>query len=97
MNIILIPPSNEELNKAIDYFNDQQVGLGDKFYNEFIRTTELIAMFPETWKKVNEYTHKINMKRFPYIVLYVIDRNDILITCIAHQHRNPIYLIDRIC
>ncbi len=96
MNIILLPPSDKELDEAIDYYNDQQTDLGNRFYKEFIRATELIDRSPKTWKKVGKCTHKINIKRFPYLVLYVIDGNEILITCIAHQHRSPDYYIEKI-
>ena len=96
MKILLLPPSDKELDDAIEYYNDQQIDLGDNFYKEFIKTTDLIDKFPKTWKKVGRSTHKINIKRFPYLILYVIDGNNILITCIAHQHRNPTYYIERI-
>ena len=96
MNVILLPPSDKELDEAIEYYNDQEVNLGNSFYNEFIRATDIIQAFPRTWKKIGRHTHKINIKRFPYLLLYVIDGNDILITCIAHQHRNPSYYIERI-
>lgn len=96
MNIILLPPSDKELDEAIEYYNDQQTNLGDSFYEEFIKTTDLISKFPAAWRKAGRHTHKINIKRFPYLVLYVIEGNDVLITCIAHQHRNPTYYVDRI-
>ena len=96
MNIILLPPSDQELDDAVEYYNDQQQNLGKLFFKEFIRATNLITKFPKTWKKVGKHTHKINIKRFPYVILYAIDNNDIVITCIAHQHRNPQYYSSRI-
>lgn len=36
MNVILLPPSDKELDEAIEYYNDQEVNLGNSFYNEFI-------------------------------------------------------------
>lgn len=96
MNIILLPPSDKELDDAFEYYNDQEISLGNSFYNEFMRAVDLIQAFPITWKKVGRHTHKINIKRFPYLLLYVIDGNNILITCMAHQHRSPTYYIERI-
>ncbi|MFX0138131.1 MAG: type II toxin-antitoxin system RelE/ParE family toxin [Candidatus Hodarchaeota archaeon] len=96
MNVILIPPADKELDDAIRYYNDQLYGLGDQFYNEFLDTMNLVERTPFGWRKVGENTRRINLKRFPYLVLYVIDEDDILVTCIAHQHRNPRYYIDRI-
>lgn len=89
MNIVLIPPADKELSEAIDYYNDQLSGLGEQFYTSFIDTTYYISQAPDTWRKIGANTRRINIKRFPYLILYVIDEQEILITCIAHQHRNP--------
>lgn len=96
MNIILIPPADKELDDTINFYSDQFKGLGDEFYNEFIEVCRLISRHPVTWRKIGADTRKINIRRFPFLVLYIVDGNDILITCIAHQHRNPTYYVDRI-
>lgn len=95
MNIILIPPSDKELEEAIDYYDDQMSGLGEQFYNAFLSTVNYISIAPESWRKVGRNTRRINISRFPYLILYVLDGKDILITCIAHQHRNPTYYANR--
>lgn len=95
MNIILISPADKELEESIDYYNDQLTGLGDQFYPAFLATINYLSHAPDAWRKIGENTRRINIKRFPYLVLYVIDEKDILITCIAHQHRNPTYYSDR--
>lgn len=96
MNIILIPPSDKEMEEAIDYYNDQMPGLGEQFYNAFLSSVDYISISPDAWRKVGSNTRRINIKRFPYLILYVLDGNDILITCIAHQHRNPTYYANKI-
>ena len=96
MNIILLPPSDIELDEAIEYYNSQQKDLGYRFYEEFIKSTNMIKPYPKTWRKVGKHTHRINIKKFPYLFLYVIDETNIIITCIAHQHRNPSYYVDKI-
>ena len=95
MNIVLIPPADKELKEAIDYYNDQLTGLGEQFYTSFIDTTGYISQVPDAWRKIGTNTRRINIKRFPYLILYVIDEHEILITCIAHQHRNPTYYMER--
>lgn len=44
MNIILIPPSDKELEEAIDYYDDQMPGLGEQFYNAFLSTVNYISI-----------------------------------------------------
>ncbi|MBU1340976.1 MAG: type II toxin-antitoxin system RelE/ParE family toxin [Proteobacteria bacterium] len=95
MKITLIPPADKELHEAIDYYNDQLAGLGDQFFNSFLDTVGYISQTPEVWKKIGPNTRRINIKRFPYLILHVFDNQDIFITCIAHQHRNPTFYLER--
>ena len=59
MNIILIPPSDKELEEAINYYNDQMPGLGDQFYNTFLSSVNYISIAPEAWRKVGRNTRSI--------------------------------------
>jgi plasmid stabilization system protein ParE len=95
MSVILLPPADDELDEAIAYYNDQLTGLGDQFYSAFLTAVNCISRAPEAWRKVGENTRRINLARFPYLLLYVVDKEVILITCIAHQHRNPNYYLDK--
>jgi len=96
MSVILLPPADIELQDAIDFYNDQMTGLGDRFYEGFLETIHYVEDVPDLWRKVGENTRRANIKRFPYLVLYVQDQNNILVTCIAHQHRDPPYYRSRI-
>ena len=96
MNIVLIPPADKELDDAINYYNEEIPGLGDAFYEEFIKAADLLSMFPNIWRKVGDNTRRAKIKKFPYLILYVVEKGDILITCIAHQHRDPRYYNQRV-
>ncbi len=95
MNVVLLPPADAELKEAVDYYNDQIAGLGDEFFRAFLSTAHYICQAPMAWKQVGKHTRRININRFPYLILYVVDGDDILITCVAHQHRNPTYYLDK--
>ena len=96
MKVTFVYPSEIELDDTIQYYNNQISGLGDQFYKEIIRSIELICKFPEAWRKIGKRTRRGVVKRFPYLLLYIIDGGEILITCIAHQHRSPQHYKDRI-
>ncbi len=36
MNFVFLPPADQELEEAIEYYNDQLQGLGDQFYQQFL-------------------------------------------------------------
>ena len=96
MKLKFIPPSDQELIDAYNYYEDQLSGLGDQLLNEFNRTIKITIENPTIWNEVGEKTRRALLKRFPFLILYIFEENTIHITCIAHQHRNPDYYIDRI-
>jgi hypothetical protein len=96
MKLKFISPSDQELIDTYNYYEDKLIGLGDRFLHELNQTLEIILDHPKIWDKVGRRTRKALLKQFPYFILYVIEKDTILITCIAHQHRNPDYYFERI-
>jgi hypothetical protein len=47
MDVEFIEPASIELDDAIEYYNLQSPGLGDKFFDEVLKTIDLISLFPE--------------------------------------------------
>lgn len=96
MEVKFIEPASIELDDAVAYYNLQSHRLGDKFFDEVLRMTKLISIFPEVWAKNTEHTRKAVLKKFPYSLIYSIYKNKIYIIAVAPHHRAPEYWIDRI-
>jgi hypothetical protein len=73
VNVILVPPSDDELLSAINQYNDTLSGLGSRFYDEFKQSLELIKKTKYGWRKVGEHTRRFNIKRFPFFILYIVE------------------------
>ncbi|MBU0575844.1 MAG: type II toxin-antitoxin system RelE/ParE family toxin [Proteobacteria bacterium] len=96
MKVRLISPANLELDEAIRYYDHQLPGLGLRFFQEASAAIERIRLMPEAWTKVGERTRRCILKGFPYALLYVIGTDEILITAVAHLHRDAEHYKDRI-
>ena len=51
MIVEFLEPASIELDDAIEFYNLQSAGLGDKFFDEVIETIGLIEKFPQLWTK----------------------------------------------
>ena len=71
MKIKFIPPADQELIDAYNYYHNQLKGLEDQFLFEFHKTIEVILKYPNSWKKVGDRTRRAIIKRFPYLILYI--------------------------
>lgn len=96
MQIEFIEPAIIELDDAIEYYELQLTGLGNKFLSDLLETIELISKFPQLFTQNSEHTRKAVLKKFPYYLIYSIFNNRIYIIAVAHQNRAPEYWIDRI-
>jgi len=96
LKIRFTAPANVELDEAITYYDDQLSGLGFRFYQEVDAAIERINRMPEAWTKIGPHTRRCILKGFPYALLYAIETDLILITAVAHLHRDPEHFKDRV-
>jgi len=96
MTIKLLPDAEDDLYKALEYYQGIDRKLKDKFINELDNTFEKILKFPNLYPFETQTSQKILMHKFPYIILYEKYQNIIMILAIFHTKRNPRDLTDRI-
>jgi plasmid stabilization system protein ParE len=88
--------ANNELIDACDWYELQQSGLGLRFKRDVREAVQRIAvtplLFPIELGEVRRYI----MNRFPYILRYVLRKDEIWVMAISHQHRRPDYWIERV-
>ena len=89
MKILIHPSAAQELLDAVNFYDYHSPGLGLAFNKEFLEAVDFIQLFPNSWQKVGPNTRKCILKKFPYLILYIIDGEQLLISAIAHQHRHP--------
>ena len=85
------PEAKEEFLAAIDFYNDSAPGLGIEFAAEVYAAVELIEAFPAMWPEVTFEIHRCLVRRFPYALLYAIEKDRIMIYAVMHTKRDPDY------
>jgi len=96
LKVRLLSIASLELDEAIEYYDHQLPGLGFRFFQETSAAIERIKIMPEGWTKIGERTRRCILKGFPYALIYVVEPGEILITAVAHLHRDPKHYRDRI-
>lgn len=89
MKAVFLPQAQRELTQAIDFYEEQLKNLGTLFSKEVLESIHLICLYPEAYPSLTSYTRKCSLRKFPYMILYGIIDNTIVISAIAHQHRHP--------
>ena len=88
---VLQPRARMELLDAWIWYEERQVGLGDRFENEVYKRIEQIQQHPERYPERKEFFRETKIKIFPYLIIYRVAEKErvILISSIFHTNRNP--------
>ena len=89
MNIQILKCAEIEIAEAMDYYNNQYSGLGYEFAFEVKESINRILSFPNAWPIFVEKTHKCNISRFPYGILYEQRKNIIIVFAVMNLKQDP--------
>jgi len=90
----LHPEEDGEFAAQVEYYEEQEPGLGQRFYREVIATLEWIALNAAVPRLRRNY-RRLNLRVFPLHVAYFAENDLIWVLAIAHGHRKPGYWAER--
>jgi len=96
MIIRLLEPAQIELDDAFAWYETEQKGLGKSFVREVQHTLKRIGVFPESCQFIVPGLRRCLTRRFPYMVVYGLEANTIVVVAVAHMHREPLYWQNRV-
>lgn len=91
MKVQLHELAASEYREAVEWYELQARGLGEKFKISFFEQVKFIRHNPEWFLKEQENIYKAFLPKFPYKILYTIEESKIITWAIAHLHREPSY------
>jgi hypothetical protein len=91
MKIIFYEEAYEELEYAIDFYNEISPSLADKFKKSISDKINQIKLFPFSCQKFFNQYRKCILLKFPYAIIYTIENNNIYIIAIANTNKKPFY------
>ncbi|MEK6375429.1 MAG: type II toxin-antitoxin system RelE/ParE family toxin [Acidobacteriota bacterium] len=80
-----------EFQEHIRYFDEQSVGLGDKFIADVEAVLRRIRDFPKSGSPISRNVRKSVLRIFKYNLLYVNEPEEIMIVAVAPHKRRPGY------
>ena len=93
MKILFSKFAKNELDDAVSFYETELAGLGLRFKEEIRSSISRIKEHPEAWSIEKGDVRKALLHRFPYKILYSLEKDHIVILAIAHQHRKPNYWV----
>jgi plasmid stabilization system protein ParE len=88
--------AQQELDDTVVWYNEQAPGLGQEFLDELDRVVRRAVTFPMSCPEIEPGVRRCLLARFPYGLIYGVERKTIVVVAVAHLHREPRYWVDRI-
>ena len=86
----------KEFDEPILWYEAQSEGLGARFKKTTLDQIEMIKRNPSWFLRETEDIFKAYIPKFPYKILYTIDKERIVIWAFVHLHRRPWYWQSRL-
>jgi len=88
----LLFQAENELSDSYDWYEKQQIGLGDKFFNEINHYLNLLENNPYHFPvKYSDDLHSISVRKFPFLIIFWVDdiNQTVFVVSVFHTSRNP--------
>lgn len=96
MKIEILEIAHSEFKAAKEFYELEQSGLGSRFEYEIKQSLLRIQQYPQAWSSERKEIRRYFVHKFPYKILYSVQKETIVVLAFAHLHRKPDYWIDRI-
>ena len=96
MEIDFLPIASQELIDTSEYYELRAEGLGTKFLEQIETSLNIIQESPKAWTTISTNIRRCLTKQFPYCLLYVIEKDIILIIAVMPLRRKPKYWSHRL-
>lgn len=77
-----------DIRHAFEWYEKQKEGLGHFFLDELEECYQKICSYPLYYTAVNEYFRRIKVNRVPYLIIYEIEDDMVIVNTVLHTSRD---------
>ncbi|HAA13875.1 MAG TPA: addiction module toxin RelE [Cytophagales bacterium] len=94
-SVFVSPHARLDVIDAVEWYEEQQVGLGSDFAEAYSQIQDRIQSNPHQFPRFGRQYYRALFSRFPYAVYFQIVHEEQLIDILAvkHQHRSPRHIL----
>lgn len=93
--VTLLHEAEIELWDAVAYYEEKASELGLDFANEVEHCFQIVSEAPERWPLRPDGTRRFLTQRFPYLIVYMCENDQVWVIAIAHCKRRTGYWSER--
>jgi toxin ParE1/3/4 len=86
--LIVKPRAIEMAKEAYEWYEEQQIGLGDLFLVELENCYDRIEASPLLYARIKKNFRQIIFRTFPYVLVFEILKDEVIIYAVFHTSRS---------
>jgi plasmid stabilization system protein ParE len=94
--LIIRPEAEDDLKEAYSWYEDKRQGLGHDFLLHVAAGLNFIKRSPNIHPIEYRGTRKHLIKRFPYKIVFLVEKEKVIILAVIHSKRSPVLIKRRI-
>jgi toxin ParE1/3/4 len=87
--LILRPEAEKDLAEAYEWYETQFQGLGSDFLLHVEAALSSLQRSPQGYPVIYKSVHRCLVRRFPYGIFYLVEKERIIVLGILHARRDP--------
>jgi toxin ParE1/3/4 len=87
-NIVVQQEAIIDIQTAYEWYEEKRAGLGDELILEIEDCLQKVAQSPQNYSYINNIFRRIKTSRFPYLIVYEIDGENVIVIAVKHAKRN---------
>jgi plasmid stabilization system protein ParE len=95
MHAVLRIEARRDLRLAADFYEDQHLGLGDRFLDYIAEMLEELETLPAVYSKLHGF-HCKSLRRFPFAIYYLVKDETIDVVAVIDQRAHPLVIASRL-
>ncbi|MFQ5731061.1 MAG: type II toxin-antitoxin system RelE/ParE family toxin [Planctomycetaceae bacterium] len=101
MRVVVHEEAESEFVDAAQWYDARQAGLGGEFLDELHVAIDKLKDDPEshslleTVDVAGRVYRRRALRRFPYLIIFEVVKDEVQVVAVAHMHRQEDYWIDR--
>jgi len=81
--------AKHDILSANFWYTQQVPGLNLKFIQQVEYTLKVVLKNPKTYKRIYKQFRQAALHKFPYVIIYEHQADDIIVYAVFHSSRNP--------
>ncbi|MFI4860899.1 MAG: type II toxin-antitoxin system RelE/ParE family toxin [Phycisphaerales bacterium JB063] len=87
--LLFRPEAEADVQSAYRWYESQRLGLGEEFLLSMDAAVASIRDLQQQHPIVYRNTHRTLLRRFPYALFYLVNREQIAVIAVMHQRQDP--------